>query len=115
MTVTSYHNPKCAKSRDTLRLLEARGSNPRIVEYLDMPLTEAELKSLIAILDIQPRARVRKTDVEYKQARLDESNPSEAEIIRALAKHPISMQRPIVVANVKAALGRPPENALKIL
>ena len=115
MTVTIYHNPRCSKSRATLRLLEARGIKPRIVEYLNTPPTEAELKSLIALLGIQPLALVRQTEAEYSQARLNGSNPSEAEIIRALVKHPKLMQRPIVVANRKAALGRPPENVLKIL
>ena len=115
MTVTIYHNPRCSKSRETLRLLEARGIRPQIVEYLNTPPTEAELKNLIAMLGIRPRELVRKGEPEYKQARLDEPNSSDTEIIRALAKHPKLMQRPIVVANRKAALGRPPENVLKIL
>lgn len=115
MTVTIYHNPRCSKSHETFRLLEARGIKPRVIEYLRTPPTEAELQGLIALLGIEPLTLVRKADAEYSQTRPDKSNPSEAEIIRALVKHPKLMQRPIVVANRKAALGRPPENVLKIL
>ena len=115
MSVTIYHNPRCSKSRQTLALLEKRGIEPEIIEYLVTPPTEAELKQLLKLLGISPRELLRTKEEEYKQAKLDKSDVSDAEIIRAMIKYPRLMERPIVVAGNKAALGRPPENVLKIL
>ncbi len=115
MSVTIYHNPRCSKSRQTLALLEKQGIQPKIVEYLVTPPTEAELKRLLKLLDITPRELLRTKEEEYKKAKLDKLEVSDAEIIRALIKYPRLMERPIVVAGNKAALGRPPENVLKIL
>ena len=79
------------------------------------PPTEAELKRLLKLLGISPRELLRTKEVEYKQAKLDKPDVSDAEIIRAMVKYPRLMERPIVVVSDKAALGRPPENVLKIL
>jgi arsenate reductase (glutaredoxin) len=114
-SVTIYHNPRCTKSRQTLALLEQRGIQPRIVEYLVTPPTEAELKRLLKLLGISPRELLRTKEEEYKQAKLDKPDVTDAEIIRAIIKHPRLMERPIVVAGNKATLGRPPENVLKII
>ncbi|MDH5513168.1 MAG: arsenate reductase (glutaredoxin) [Gammaproteobacteria bacterium] len=115
MSVTIYHNPRCSKSRQALALLEKRGIRPRIIEYLVTPPTEAELKSLLKRLGITPRELLRTKEEEYKKAKLDRPDVTDAEIIRALVKHPRLMERPIVVNGDKAALGRPPENVLKII
>ena len=115
MSVTIYHNPRCSKSRQTLALLEKRGIEPEIIEYLVTPPTEAELKQLLRLLGISPRELLRTKEEEYKQSKLDKPDVSDAEIIRAMIKYPRLMERPIVVAGNKAALGRPPENVLKIL
>lgn len=115
MSITIYHNPRCTKSRQTLALLEQRGIQPKIVEYLVTPPSEAELKRLLKLLGISPRALLRTKEAEYKQAKLDKPDVTDAEIIRAIIKHPRLMERPIVVAGNKAALGRPPENVLKII
>jgi arsenate reductase len=115
MSVTIYHNPRCSKSRQTLALLEKRGIQPEIIEYLVTPPTEAELKRLLRLLGITPRELLRTKEEEYKKAKLDKLEVSDAEIIRAMIKYPRLMERPIVVAGNKAALGRPPENVLKIL
>lgn len=115
MSVTIYHNPRCSKSRQTLALLEKLGIRPKIIEYLVTPPTEAELKSLLKLLGISPRELVRKKEEEYKKAKLDRLDVSDAEIIRAMVKYPRLMERPIVVTGNKAALGRPPESVLKIL
>ena len=114
-SVTIYHNPRCSKSRQALALLEKRGIRPKIVEYLVTPPTEAELKQLLKLLGITPRELLRTKEEEYKKAKLDKPEVSDAEIIRALIKYPRLMERPIVVSGNKAALGRPPENVLKIL
>ncbi len=111
--ITIYHNPKCAKSRETLKLLEERGIKPRIIEYLKIPPSQTELRRLLKLLGLTPRELVRRKEPEYKQAKLDEA--TDAEILRAMVKHPILIERPIVVAGTKAALGRPPQNVLKIL
>ena len=113
--VTIYHNPRCTKSRRTLALLESRGIEPQIIEYLVTPPTETELKHLLKLLGITPRELLRKKEAEYKQAKLDNPDVSDAEIIRAMIRHPRLIERPIVVVGNKAALGRPPENVLKII
>ncbi len=115
MSVTIYHNPKCAKSRATLKLLTDRGIKPVVVEYLKTPPSETDLRKLIAMLGIAPRALLRTKETEYKQAKLDNSSVSDAQIVKAMVKYPKLIERPIVVAGKKAALGRPPENILKIL
>lgn len=115
MTVTIYHNPRCTKSRQTLALLEERGIQPKVIEYLVTPPTEAELKRLLKLLGISPRELLRTKEEEYKQAKLDKPDVTDAEIIRAMIKYPRLMERPIVVVGDRAALGRPPENILKII
>lgn len=115
MPVTIYHNSRCTKSRQTLALLEQRGIKPTVIEYLEKPPTETELKRLLKLLGMGPRELLRKKEAEYKEAHLDKSGLSDKEIIRAMVKHPRLIERPIVVAGNKAALGRPPENVLKIL
>jgi len=115
MSVTIYHNPRCTKSRQTLALLEKRGIKPKIIEYLVTPPTEGELKHLLKLLGISPRELLRTKEEEYKKAKLDKPDVTDADIIRAIAKYPRLMERPIVVAGNKAALGRPPEKVLKII
>lgn len=115
MAITIYHNPKCSKSRQTLQLLEKRGIKPKIVEYLKTPPTQLELKNILSLLKMEPRDLMRKKEPEYKQASLDDTSLTKEALIRAMAKHPKLIERPIVLANGKAALGRPPENVLKIL
>jgi arsenate reductase len=114
-SVTIYHNPRCTKSRQALALLEQRGIKPKVIEYLVTPPTEAELKRLLKLLGISPRELLRTKEEEYKQAKLDKPDVTDAEIIRAMIKYPRLMERPIVVAGNKAALGRPPEIVLKII
>jgi arsenate reductase len=113
--VTIYHNPRCAKSRATLKLLETRGIKPKVVEYLKTPPSEAELKRLLKLLGLTARELVRKKEAEYKKLKLDDPKKTEQDLVRAMVEHPVLIERPIVVANGKAALGRPPENVLKIL
>ena len=115
MSVTIYHNPRCSKSRQTLALLEQRGIKPKVIEYLATPPTESELRHLLKLLGMRPRDLLRQKEEEYKQAQLDDPDVSDTQIIRAMVKHPRLIERPIVVAGGKAALGRPPESVLKIL
>ena len=111
--VTIYHNPRCATSRKTLDLLRQRGIEPVIVEYLKTPPDAAALRRLLQLLGLKPRALLRKK--EAKEAGLDKPSLTDAQIIAGMAKHPIVIERPIVVKGARAALGRPPEAVVKIL
>jgi arsenate reductase len=113
MSVTIYHNPRCGKSRQTLALLRERGIEPKIVEYLVTPPSEAELKRLLAMLGLAPRQLLRAK--EARDAGIDPAKLSDAALIAAMVKHPIVIERPIVVNGSKAALGRPPEAVTGIL
>jgi arsenate reductase len=112
--LTIYHNPKCSKSRETLELLRGRGIEPRIVEYLKTPPTAAELAAIVKRLRIRPEALVRKGEELYK-ARYAGKSLTDAEWIEALVRDPILIERPIVVAGDRAAIGRPPQSVLAIL
>lgn len=113
MSLKIYHNPRCSKSRETLGLLTARGLSPVIVEYLQTPPSETELKAILKILKVKASEIVRKT--EAAAANIRPEKLSEAQLIAAMAKHPEIIERPIVVNGNKAALGRPPERVLDIL
>jgi arsenate reductase len=115
MSITIYHNPRCSKSRQTLSILEGKGMQIDVIEYLQSPPDVATLKSLIKKLGISPKDLVRKGEEEYKLAGLDKKNITDEEIIQAMVKYPKLIERPIVVNEHKAALGRPPENVLSIL
>jgi arsenate reductase len=113
MSVTIYHNPRCSKSRQTLELLEKKGVKPTVVEYLATPPSAAELKRILKMLGMTPRQLLRKK--EAKEAGLDDPKLADDALIRRMVANPVVIERPIVVKGSKAALGRPPENVLKIL
>jgi arsenate reductase len=115
MAVTIYHNPRCGKSRETLRLLEGRGIRPAVIEYLKTPPSASELKRILKLLGIPARQLLRTKEKEYKEAGLDDPKLTEDRIVAAMVAHPILIERPIVINGSKAALGRPPEQVLKIL
>jgi len=112
MAVTIYHNPRCSKSRETLRLLEERGAAPAVVEYLKTPPSVAELKRILGLLGVGPRDVLRRK--EAAEAGLDPALDGDA-LIAAMVANPAVIERPIVVAGDKAAMGRPPEKVLEIL
>lgn len=113
--VTIYHNPRCSKSRQTLALLTDRNINPEIILYLETPPSTAELTELLAKLNMPARDLLRKGEDAYKENNLNDTSLSEAELIQSMHNSPKLIERPIVVANDKAALGRPPEQVLEIL
>jgi len=115
MSVKIYHNPRCTKSRETLQLLEAKGIKPDVVEYLKNPPTAAELQDILHKLGIKPRDLMRTKEPEYKENGLDDKSLSDSELIEAMVRIPKLIERPIVLANDKAAIGRPPEAVLAIL
>ncbi len=113
MAVIIYHNPRCGKSRATLNLLQERGLDIRIVDYLKTPPAAAELRRLLGLLGLTPRQLMRAK--EAKDVGLDKPELTDAQLIDGMSKHPIVIERPIVVNGERAALGRPPEQVLKIL
>ena len=115
MMITIYHNPRCSKSRATLALLEKHEASFRIVEYLKEPPTRQELSTILSMLGINARSLLRTKESIYKSKGLDDKALSEKDLISAIIKNPILMERPIVVANNKAIIGRPPENVLTII
>ena len=112
--ITIYHNPRCTKSRQTLTLLQENGVEPEVVEYLKTPLTAAALKRIVKALGIEATDLLRRKEKLFREVCPDGS-PSGAEAIRLMVEHPKLMERPIVVSGSKAAVGRPPENVLKLL
>ena len=113
--LTLYHNPRCSKSRGALELLEARGLTPTVVRYLETPLSAAQLRDLLAKLNISARQLLRSGEDEYKALNLADSGLTDAQLIDAMAAHPKLIERPILVAGDKAVIGRTPEKVLEIL
>src|ERR1700730_3244585 len=113
MPATIYHNPRCNTSRKTLALLRERGVEPQIIEYLRTPYTAAQLKQLLGQLGMPASKLLRKK--EAAAAAINPSELSEDQLIEAMVKNPIIVERPIVVSGHKAALGRPPEAVLSVL
>ncbi|TMP70283.1 arsenate reductase (glutaredoxin) [Pseudoalteromonas sp. S1609] len=115
MSVTIYHNPRCSKSRETLNLLQSKNIEPSVVEYLKTPLSHEQISTLVSQLGFNSaRALMRTKEEQYKALNLKDEN-DESALIAAMVEHPKLIERPIVVSNNKAALGRPPENVLSVL
>ena len=115
MTVTIYHNPRCTKSRQTLELLRRQGLEPKIIEYLKYPPGKSELTGILTLLGLGPRELMRKKEDAYKANGLDAPDKTDEDLVAAMIEQPVLMERPIVLANGKASIGRPPENVLEIL
>ena len=113
--ITIYHNPRCSKSRQTLSLLNEKGIEPTVIEYLKDPPDARTLTSIIRMLGIRAIDLVRKKEEPYAKLGLAEKQDDEAALIKAMVQYPILIERPIVVRGTKAVLGRPPEDVLKIL
>jgi arsenate reductase len=113
--ISIYHNPRCSKSRQTLALLEQKGFKANIIEYLKTPPDIETLTTIIQQLGISPRALLRKGEAIYKELNLKDESFSDQQLIQAMCDNPKLIERPIVIHNGKAKLGRPPESALEIL
>ncbi len=111
---TLYHNPRCSKSREALQLLQSKGINADVVLYLENPPSVDELKKIIKKLGISAKDLLRTKETEYKDLELQHEEKEDV-ILNAMHKHPKLIERPILLANGKAAIGRPPENILSIL
>ena len=113
--VTIYHNPRCSKSRQTLKLLEEHGIEPRIIEYLKDPPDEHTLARILGMLDMAPIDLMRRGEKVYAELGLEGKKDDPNVLIKAIIKHPILMERPIVIKGDEARIGRPPEDVLEIL
>ncbi len=105
-----FHNPRCSKSRQTLSLIEDKGIDVEIVDYLNKPPSQAELDRVLKMLDMQPEDLMRKWEAVYKELGLKEKQLTRKEAIRIMCENPKLIERPIVIQGDKAILGRPPEN-----
>lgn len=114
MKMKIYHNPRCSKSRQTLSLIQDKGANVEIVEYLNDIPSEKELTDIINLLGITPEQLLRKGEADYKE-NFKGKTLSDSEWIKAMVKYPKLIERPIVISGNKAVLGRPPENVLDLL
>jgi len=112
--VVIYHNPRCSKSRATLKILQDHGIQPKIVEYLKNPLNDEEINELLVMLNTSPRNLLRKGEDVYKLLNLKNKNISDTNIVSAMVENPILIERPIVVIDGKAKIGRPPEQVLDL-
>lgn len=111
-----YHNPRCSKSRDTLSLLKSNGIEPEVILYLDTPPDARTIRALLSQLGMaSARDLMRKKEDLYNHLHLDDSHLTEDELIKAMVENPKLIERPIVVANGKARIGRPPEDVLELL
>jgi arsenate reductase len=115
MTIRIFHNPRCSKSRAALALLQERGIEPEIVLYLETPPSERELAGILQKLGKSPRELMRRGEAEYRELGLADESLADDQLIAAMAQHPRLIERPIVLAHGKAAVGRPPESVLDIL
>ena len=115
MQVTIWHNPRCSKSRAALALLRERGIEPEVVEYLKTPPDAAELKRVLALLGMPPRALLRTGEAAYKAGGLADPSRDDDALVAAMAATPVLIERPVVLANGRAVLGRPPERVLDVL
>ncbi len=111
---TIYHNPRCSKSRQALALLEQNGITPRIILYLQTPPSKTELNELLTKLHLNAHAIIRAQEPEYSELNLSAAS-SKATLLAAIASVPKLLERPIVVADNHAVIGRPPENILQLI
>ena len=109
-----YHNPRCSKSRQTLQLLEDNGETIVTIEYLVAPPTKDELIEIVSMLGIPPVELIRKGEAEFKD-HFKGKNLTDEEWIQAMVDFPKLIERPIVIKDGKAEIGRPPEKVLDIL
>ena len=116
MKLTIYHNPRCSKSRETLRLLHDAGVEPEVVEYLKSPLTAAQLDEVCHKLQVEPQTLIRFKEPVAKELNIAPSDKrSRAQWLALIAQNPILMERPIVVSARTARIGRPPEAVKDLL
>ena len=109
-----YHNPRCSKSRQALQIIRDHGYEPEVIEYLKYPLSKTELESISQSLGMRPKEFVRKNESEFKDNNLGEKLKDD-DLFEAMSNFPKIIERPIIISDMGAVIGRPPENVLKVL
>ena len=115
MSITIYHNPKCGTSRNTLAMIRNSGEEPVVIEYLKTPPSRAELVALLSRMGAGPRAILRRKGTPYDALGLDDPALGDDQLIDALLKEPVLIERPIVVSPLGVKLCRPSEEVLSLL
>lgn len=110
-----YHNPRCSKSREALKLLQERSAPLEIVEYLKTPPTIEELQQLCQALGVSPRQMMRNKEDDYVRLHLDDVSLEDKHLLQAIHTHPQLLERPIALLGERAVIGRPPEQVLSLL
>jgi len=113
--VRVFHNPKCSKCRLTMGILDDKGVDTTVIEYLKAPPNTAELSEILDLLGLEPRDLMRRHEAPYKDNNLGDPDLSREQLIQAMIDNPILIERPIVINGDKATIGRPPEKVLDIL
>lgn len=113
--VTIYHNPRCGTSRNTLALIRNAGVEPIVIEYLRTPPDRATLQALLKQMNMTPRELLREKGTPFAELRLADAHWTDSEIVDQMLKHPILINRPIVITPWGAKLCRPSEAVLDIL
>jgi arsenate reductase len=113
--MTIYHNPRCGKSRTALQLLKASGVEPEVIPYLEEPPTATRLRELLKLLGLKAIEVVRRNETVAKELGIGRKDYSDAELIDLMVRHPILIERPIVVKGKKAVVARPPERVHEII
>jgi arsenate reductase len=115
LTVTIYHNPKCATSRNVLAMIRERVKEPVVIEYLKTPPTRQRLRELLAAMGMPARSLMRRKEAPYAALGLDDPNRTDDQLIDAMVANPILIERPIVVTGKGVRLCRPKERVNEIL
>lgn len=110
-----YHNPRCSKSREALKLLQDAGAELQVIDYLKTPPSATEIDTLLSALGLEPRELMRQKEDEYQALHLDDVTLERHHLLAALAEHPRLIERPIAVRDGRAVIGRPPERVLELL
>ena len=110
-----FHNPNCSKCRLTMDILNDKGVEAKVIEYLETPPNSNELNEMLNLLGLEPRELMRKHEAPYLENNLDNANLSREQLIQAMIDNPILIERPIIIKGNKATIGRPPEKVLDIL
>ena len=110
-----YHNPRCSKSRQTLEILRRSNVETNVILYMETPIEQATLLSLLKMLGITPSQLIRRNEADFKRLHLDNDDTTDEDLVNAMIESPTLMERPIVVHNNTAGIGRPAENVHKLL
>ncbi|HEU5398512.1 MAG TPA: arsenate reductase (glutaredoxin) [Gammaproteobacteria bacterium] len=113
--VTIWHNPGCSKSRATLALLQERDMDIQVREYLTDPPSPAEIERVLGLLHMEPRQLMRSGENAFRDNRADDPRLGRADLVALMHAHPTLIERPVVIVDDDARLGRPPEAVLEIL